>query len=118
MSASVTPTIDGERIFVLSSFGKLVTIEPTKGQVLKTVDLLERFGAEQAKFGFAECVLVDGRKVICTPGGPDASLAALNKNTGETIWQTKGLSQLAGYCSTRLFSHGDVLMAYDIKAGF
>ena len=101
-----TPTIDGERIFVMSSFGKLVTIESTKGQVLKTVDLLERFGAEQAKFGFAECVLVDGRKVICTPGGPDASLAALNKNTGETIWQTKGLSQPAGYCSTRLISHG------------
>jgi outer membrane protein assembly factor BamB len=77
-----TPTIDGNRIFVMSSFGKVVTIETKKGKVLRTVDLLERFGAEQAKFGFAECVLVDGRKLICTPGGPDASLAALNKNTG------------------------------------
>jgi len=83
--------------------------------VLKTVDLLERFGAEQAKFGFAECVLVDGRKLI---GGSDAALAALNKNTCETIWQTMGLSQPTGYCSTRLIRHGEVLMAYDIKAGF
>jgi len=101
-----TPTIDGERIFVMSSFGKLIMIEPTEGKVLKSIDLLERFGAEQAKFGFAECVLVDGQKIICTPGGPDASLAALNKSTGETLWQTKGLSQPAGYCSARLIRHG------------
>jgi outer membrane protein assembly factor BamB len=74
--------------------------------VLKSIDLLERFGAEQAKFGFAECVLVDGGKVICTPGGPDASLAALDKNTGETIWQTRGLSQPSGYCSARLIRRG------------
>ncbi len=100
-----TPTIDGDKIFVMSSFGKVVTIETTKGKVLRTVDLLERFGAEQAKFGFAECVLVDGRKLICTPGGPDVSLAALNKNTGETVWQTKGLSLPSGYCSARLIRH-------------
>ena len=101
-----TATLDGDRIFVVSSFDKLITIDASKGQVLKTIDLLERFGAEQAKFGFAECVLVDGEKVICTPGGPDASLAALNRNTGETIWQTKGLSQPNGYCSARLIRHG------------
>jgi len=101
-----TAAIDGDRIFVMSSFGKLITVEPAKGQVLKTVDMLQRFGAEQAKFGFAECVLVDGGKVICTPGGPDASLAALDKNTGETIWQTKGLSQPSGYCSARLIRRG------------
>jgi len=101
-----TATIDDNRIFVMSSFAKLVTLDPAKGQVLKSVNLLERFGAEQAKFGFAECVLVDGGKVICTPGGPDASLAALDKNTGETVWQTKGLSQSSGYCSARLIRRG------------
>ncbi|UCD50561.1 MAG: PQQ-like beta-propeller repeat protein, partial [Phycisphaerales bacterium] len=71
----------------------------------KTIDLLERFGAGQAKFGFAECVLVDGQKVICTPGGPDASLVALDRDTGETIWKTEGLSQPAGYCSPRMIRH-------------
>jgi outer membrane protein assembly factor BamB len=94
------------RIFLMTGFGKLVMIEPAKGQVLRTIDLLERFGAAQAKFGFAECVLVDGQKVICTPGGPDASLAALDKNTGETIWQTKGLSQPSACCAARLIRHG------------
>ena len=106
VSASVTPTIDGDQIFVMSSFGKLITIEPAKRKVLQTIDLLERFGAEQAKFGFAECVLADGQKVICTPGGPDASLVDLNKKTGQTIWQIKDLSQPTGYCSARLIRRG------------
>ncbi|MHC4752320.1 MAG: PQQ-binding-like beta-propeller repeat protein [Planctomycetota bacterium] len=101
-----TPTVDGDRIFLMSSFGKLITIDPAKGKVLKSVDLLERFGAEQARFGFAECVLVDGQKVICTPGGPDASLVALDKSTGETVWQTKSLSEPSGYCAARLIRHG------------
>ena len=91
-----TPTIDGDRVFLMTGFGKLVTFDAAKGQVLKTIDLLERFGGKQAQFGFAECVLVDGQKIICTPGGPDASLVALDKNTGETLWQTKGLSQADG----------------------
>lgn len=102
-----TPTVDGDQIFVMSSFAKLYTIDPKKGQVLKSVDLLELSSAKQARFGFAECVLVDGKKVICTPGGPDASLMALNRHTGEKIWQTKGLSQQSAYCSARLIRHGN-----------
>jgi outer membrane protein assembly factor BamB len=97
-----TPTVDGDRILVATGFARLVILGAKDGHVLKTVDLLERFGAQQAKFGFTECVLVDGRKVICTPGGPDASLAALDRDTGETIWQSKGLGQPSGYCSARL----------------
>lgn len=97
-----TPTVDDDRIFVTTGFARLVIFDAKDGKVLKTVDLLERFGAEQAKFGFTECVLVDGRKVICTPGGPDASLVALDKDTGETIWTSKGLDQPSGHCSARL----------------
>lgn len=100
-----TPTVDGDRIFVMTGLTRLVILDANNGQALKTVDLLERFGAEKARFGFAECVLVDGRKVICTPGGPDASLVALDRETGETIWQTKGLGQPSGYCSARLVDH-------------
>jgi len=101
-----TPVIDGDRIFLMTGFGKLITFEAATGKVLKTIDLLEQFGAEQAKFGFAECVQVDAKNVICTPGGPDASLVALNKNTGETVWQTKGLSQPTAYCAARIINHG------------
>jgi outer membrane protein assembly factor BamB len=101
-----SPTVDGDQVFVMTGFAKLVILDAAKGQVLKTVDLVERFGPKQAQFGFAESVLVDGDKVICSPGGPDASLVALDKNTGETLWQTKGLSQTTGYCSARIIRDG------------
>jgi len=100
-------SISGDRIFVMSSFGKLIIFERENGKILKTIDLLEQSGAKQARFGFAECVLVDGKKVICTPGGPDASLMAIDKESGEKIWQTKGLSQQSAYCSASLIDHGD-----------
>jgi len=102
-----TPTVDGDKIFVMSSFARLYTIEPKKGQLLRSVDLLKLSGAKQARFGFAECVLIDGKKVICTPGGPDATLMALDGDTGEKIWQSKGLSQRSAYCSARLIRHGN-----------
>ena len=100
-----TPTIDGDRAYLVTGFGKLVTFDVAKGQVLKTVDLLDRFKAGQAKFGFAESVLIDGQKIICTVGGTDSSLVAFDKNTGEVVWQTKGLSQAAGCCSPRLINY-------------
>src|SRR4030042_836878 len=100
-------SISGDRIFVMSGFGKLIIFNRENGRLLKSIDLLEQSGAEQAKFGFAECVLVDGKKVICPPGGPDASLMAIDKETGEKIWQTKGLSQQSAYCSARLINRGD-----------
>jgi len=100
-----TPTVDGDRVFLVTGFGKLVIFDAVKGQVLRTVDLPERFQAKQAQFGFAESVLVDGQKVICTPGGADASLVALDRETGEVLWQTKGLSQPTGCCSARLIDH-------------
>jgi outer membrane protein assembly factor BamB len=101
-----TPTVDGDQVFVMTSFGKLLVFDAAKGQAVKTIDVLDRFGAAQAKFGFAECVLVDGQKVVCTPGSPGAALAALDRKTGETIWQTQGFGQPSAYCSARLIRHG------------
>jgi outer membrane protein assembly factor BamB len=100
-----TPTLDGDRAYLVTGLGKFITFDVVKGQVLRTVDLLERFKAGQAKFGFAESVLVDGQKAICTVGGTDASLVAFDKGTGEVLWQSKGLSQAPGCCSPRLVDH-------------
>ncbi len=101
-----TPTVDGDRVFVVTGLAKLVILDAAKGQVLKTVDLMERFGAKKAQFGFTDFALVDGNKVICAAGGPDASLVAMDRTTGDTLWQTKGLSQPSGYCAARLAQEG------------
>lgn len=100
-----TPTVDGNRIYLTSSFAKLITVDVHQGRVLNRIDLLQRFNAEQAQFGYAEAVLVVGEKLICAPGGPDAALVALDKKTGATLWQTKGLGKASAYCSARLIKH-------------
>jgi fumarate hydratase class I len=48
-----TPTIDGDRVFLVTGLGKLVTFDAATGQVLRTVDLLERFGAPEAVWELA-----------------------------------------------------------------
>ena len=101
-----SPTVDGDRVYVVSGFGRLVTLDAKTGKELAAVDLPKRFGGKMLRFGCAESVLVDGEKVVCTPGGPDASIVALDKKTGETIWQSKGLSQPSGYCSASLIEVG------------
>ena len=85
-----TPTIQGGRLYVLSGVGDLVAYDVATEESIWRVNVPERFGAKVPTYGYAESVLIDGDQLICAPGGPGAVVAALNKNTGETIWTTKG----------------------------
>ncbi len=100
-----TPTIDGERLYFLSGPGVLYCVDRAKNAVLWQVNILERFQAELPMWHIAESVLVDGERVICTPGGKDAAVAALNKMTGETVWKTAGLTDTTSYCSPIIVNH-------------
>jgi outer membrane protein assembly factor BamB len=70
------------------------------------VEAVQKFNGEYPSWGIAESPLIVDDKVIATPGGKDASLVALNKMTGETIWKTTGLSELGSYCSPILVAWG------------
>ena len=41
-----------------------------------------------SSWGFSESPLVDGDRVVCTPGAADAMLVAVDKLTGKEIWRT------------------------------
>ncbi|MBI3119781.1 MAG: PQQ-binding-like beta-propeller repeat protein [Candidatus Hydrogenedentes bacterium] len=101
-----TPTIDGDRLYLLSGLGVLYCIDLSKGEKQWEVNILERFGAENSTWNIAESVLVDGGRVICTPGGKDAVFAALDKMTGETVWATTGLVDKPSYASPAITTHG------------
>jgi outer membrane protein assembly factor BamB len=101
-----TPTIDGNRAYVMSGPGVVSCFQIPELEKLWEVDALKRFGAELSTWHYAESVLIDGNRLICTPGGPDASVVALDKMTGETIWTSKGLSDAASYCSADIIEHG------------
>ena len=101
-----TPTIDGDRLYLISGLGVVHCIRIPAGTKLWEVDMLDRFGAELPTWHIAESVLIDGNNAICTPGGPDASVVALDKMTGETVWASTGLSDPASYCSAVIAYHG------------
>ncbi|MCP4642503.1 MAG: PQQ-like beta-propeller repeat protein [bacterium] len=105
--ARSTLTVDGDRGYLISGLGVVTCFDLPKRAVLWQVDTLERFQGKQIQWTIAESPLIDGENLVCTPGGPDASLAALNKMTGETVWTSKGLSDASAYCSPNLIAHGD-----------
>jgi outer membrane protein assembly factor BamB len=94
-----TPTLDGDRLYVYSGYGILACYDAKSGEPRWTVDTLARFNGKNIKWGISESVLIYEDKAICTPGGPDATLVALDKMNGETVWTTKGLSEASAYCS-------------------
>ena len=84
-----TPTVDGDRLYVVGMAGDVVCMNVIDGKIVWQRSLTKDFGGSVPKWSFRESPLVDNEKIIVTPGGPDATLVALNKLTGETIWSSK-----------------------------
>jgi outer membrane protein assembly factor BamB len=102
-----TPTVNGDRIYVISGLELLSCFSLNTKDLIWKVDTLDKFQGKNITWGISESVLIDGDKVICTPGGKDATIVALNKQTSETIWTSKGLSNLSAYCSPIIVNHGN-----------
>ena len=101
-----TPTVDTDRLYIFSGTGVLACFDAKSGEKKWTVDTLEKFQGENLMWGIAESVLIVGPNAICTPGGKDASVVALDKMTGQTVWTSKGLSEKSAYCSPKLIEIG------------
>jgi outer membrane protein assembly factor BamB len=82
-----TPTVDGGNVYTLGASGDLICVDISKKSVRWHKSLPQEFGAPIPQYGYSESVLIDGSKLICTPGGQGATLAALDKNTGSVLWK-------------------------------
>lgn len=98
-SARSTPTIDSGNVYVMTSLGTVACLDAKTGKSKWSVNTNDKFNAKLGRWGGAESLLIDGNIVICTPGGDNASLVALDKNNGSTVWTTKDLSEKNAYCS-------------------
>jgi outer membrane protein assembly factor BamB len=87
-----TPTVDGELLYVLGMGGELACLRVADGTVVWRRNLPTDFGGSAPTWRYNESPLVDGDKVICTPGGAEATMVALNKLTGDVIWKSKALA--------------------------
>ena len=94
-----TPTLDGDRLYVLTENGDLACLRERDGSRIWGKNILKEFGASNPKWLISESPLIDGDRVIVTPGGRGAGIVALDKMTGKEIWRAKDLSDEAGYSS-------------------
>ncbi len=96
-----TPTADKDRVFALTQQGDLACLEIATGKVLWRKQLINDFGGQlmSADFGYCESPLLDGDRLVCIPGGPNGSVLALDKFTGQKVWQSSELTDNAAFTS-------------------
>jgi outer membrane protein assembly factor BamB len=87
-AARSTPTVDGKVLYALGSDGDLACLETDSGKVIWRKNLSTDFHGKVCTWAYAESPLIDGETLVCTPGGKEATLVALNKKTGEVIWKS------------------------------
>ena len=117
-----TPSIDGNRLYMVSSDGQIICLKAADGSEVWHRDFKDWDGKMMSGWGFSESPLVDGDNVICTPGGDRGVVVSLNKMTGEQVWAAvlkdsefdaggKELNDGAGYASP-IVSHGAGVKQY------
>ena len=99
-----TPTVDAERVYALGGQGTLVCCDITGGKLLWKKTMKE-LGGKVPGWGYTESPLVDGKLVVCTPGGAQGAIAALDKMTGDVVWQSKEFTDGAQYSSLIVVNH-------------
>jgi outer membrane protein assembly factor BamB len=111
-----TPTVDGDRLYALSETGVLACLRVADGTVVWTKNILREFGGRNIPWLISESPLVDGDRVIVTPGGRGAGMVALDKMTGATIWTSRELDDEAGYVSAVVADVAGVRTIFTITA--
>ncbi len=113
-----TPTLDGGFVYAIGTEGDVVCLRLDDGKLVWSKNLLDDLGgAANPRWKFSESPLIDGDRLLCTPGGHSAAIAALDKATGALIWKTS-MSDIgpngrdeAGYSSI-MISHGAGVKQY------
>lgn len=109
--ARSTPTVDGDRVYLVSGYGLIGCYRTKNGDKVWTRTMQE-LGGKTPNWGFAESVLIDGNMAVVTPGGAGC-ITALDKTTGKTIWQSKGFDGPAHYgsCTPLVFNKIPMIVA-------
>jgi outer membrane protein assembly factor BamB len=103
-----TPSVDGNLVFTLGQHGDLVCAEAAGGKEVWRKNLAKDFGGQFGGWQYSESPLVDGERLICTPGGNKGTLMAFNKKTGEVLWRCGDWTDSAEYSSAIVETVGGV----------
>ncbi|MFC2081553.1 PQQ-binding-like beta-propeller repeat protein, partial [Bacteroidota bacterium] len=111
-----TPTVLDGLLYFISGQGVAFCMDAESGEILWSTDMFERFGAQKIPWGIAESPLLDGDRIIITPGGAEHNVVALDRFTGEVIWSSKGNGEQSAYCSPILIQHNDTRLIVTMTA--
>ncbi len=103
-----TPTIDGDRVYAEGGNGDLTCLELKTGKSIWHVSLTDDLGGGRPGWGYSESPLIVGDWVIVTPGGKAGVVAALNKMTGDVVWQSEENTESAHYSSPIVATIGGI----------
>ena len=103
-----TPATDGSLVFGVNQWGEFVCVDAATGAEKWRKHYAKDFGGKRPEWGFSESPLLDGDKVIVTPGGKQGAIVALDKKTGATVWQSKEFTDSAHYSSLIIEEIGGV----------
>ncbi len=101
-----TPTIEGDRLFVLGGSGDLTCLENATGKKVWSINLIQKFGGRNPYWGYSESPLIVGDRILVNAGGPRASIVAVAKADGATLWQNH--ADEPGYSSPMLMRTGSL----------
>jgi outer membrane protein assembly factor BamB len=103
-----TPTVVGDAMYVFDASGDLWCLATEDGAPRWHVNVLEKFGGENLKWGLSESPLVEGDKVIVATGSKEGSIVAFDTKDGHVVWQSKGLNDEPSYASALAVTVGGV----------
>lgn len=110
-----TPTVEGNRVYTCSGFGDLACFDGNTGDIIWSYKASEENKGTYGRWGIAEALIIDGDKLYFTPGGPETTTIALNKNTGKVIWRSKSVGDKPGYVSPTLVEYAGRKMILNVS---
>ncbi len=115
-SPRATPLIHDEYVYTLGAFGHLCCLEIETGIMMWQVNIARVFDSPKLIWGHSGTPIIVDRKLILQPGGKDASIVALDFETGDVVWKTAGTDP--AYSSLVLMTVGESQQAigYDAKS--
>jgi outer membrane protein assembly factor BamB len=98
-------TIEGDRVYVISGTGQLACLNVEDGAIRWKVDVDKDYKSEWHIWGCSESPLIIDDKVICSPGGKQTSIVALDKMTGKLIWKSESVGGPRCYISPIIYEY-------------
>ncbi len=109
-----TPTVEGEKVYVSSGSGEIVCFNGLSGEIIWSQNASQLYKGTFGEWGIAESLIIDGDKLYFTPGGPETTVVALDKNTGTLIWKSASINDSPSYVSPVLIESNGIKMIVNV----